>query len=106
MFDRHWRYGGIGAIDKENCVDTMGERIRRRRMDLGLSQKDIAKKVNVTRQTVSAWEHGVSQNITGTHLHHLARVLNVSAVWILTGREKQMEASATAGSETLSLIHI
>ncbi|MFH1778786.1 MAG: helix-turn-helix transcriptional regulator [Candidatus Omnitrophota bacterium] len=33
-----------------------GERLRKKRMDLGLTMKDIARKVGVTEATVSNWE--------------------------------------------------
>lgn len=37
----------------------IGERIASARMKAGLTQADIAQKLNVTAQTISAWERGV-----------------------------------------------
>ena len=37
---------------------TIGERIRKHRMDLGLFQKDVAKFVGVATDTVTLWEKG------------------------------------------------
>ena len=37
----------------------IGERIVAARMKAGLTQADIAQKLNVTAQTISAWERGV-----------------------------------------------
>ena len=37
----------------------IGERIVTARMKAGLTQADIAQKLNVTAQTISAWERGV-----------------------------------------------
>lgn len=37
----------------------IGERIASARMKAGLTQADIARKLNVTAQTISAWERGV-----------------------------------------------
>ena len=36
----------------------LGERIRKRRMDLGLFQKDVARFVGVVTDTVTLWEKG------------------------------------------------
>ena len=36
--------------------------IRRFRKKMGLSQSELAQQLNVTRQTVSSWENGVSQS--------------------------------------------
>lgn len=38
----------------------MGEKILRRRLELGLTQKEIAKQLGINDQTVSRWETGES----------------------------------------------
>lgn len=37
-------------------VNTLGERIKKARLEKGLFQKDLAKKLNVTESTVANWE--------------------------------------------------
>tara|TARA_B100000315_G_scaffold32482_1_gene27385 strand:+ start:275 stop:496 length:222 start_codon:yes stop_codon:yes gene_type:complete len=37
---------------------TIGEHIRKRRMDLGLEQKDLAKIIGVTESSIWNWENG------------------------------------------------
>ena len=37
---------------------TIGEHIRKRRLDLGLKQKDVAEIIGVTESTIWNWEHG------------------------------------------------
>ena len=39
----------------------IGEKIKRRRVSLGLTQEELAARLNVVRQTVSKWEKGVSR---------------------------------------------
>ena len=41
---------------------TYGERIRQGREAKGLTQEELAQRLHVTRQAVSAWETGVSQS--------------------------------------------
>ena len=40
----------------------LNENIKRARKAKGLSQEELAAKLNVVRQTVSKWENGVSQD--------------------------------------------
>ncbi len=37
---------------------TIGEHVRKRRMDLGLFQREVAARIGVTEATVWGWEHG------------------------------------------------
>ena len=74
-------------VDAGETVDTMAKRILRRRKEMGLTQREVGRKVGVTRQTVSAWEHGVAQDIQGKHLEQLGRALKVSTKWLLHGGE-------------------
>jgi transcriptional regulator with XRE-family HTH domain len=39
---------------------TLGDQLRRRRLELGLYQKDVAEQIGVTASTVWNWEHGWS----------------------------------------------
>lgn len=40
----------------------LGEKIKHFRKAKGISQEELAVKLNVVRQTVSKWENGVSQS--------------------------------------------
>ena len=61
---------------------TIGEKIFRLRRQHGISQEELADKINVTRQAVSKWETGStvanSENITA-----LCKLFNVSADYFL-----------------------
>lgn len=43
-------------------IQTIGEYIKKRRIALGLTQKDIADELNISFQAVSKWETGVSHS--------------------------------------------
>jgi transcriptional regulator with XRE-family HTH domain len=49
----------ITPIPKELQFEpqTIGEHLRRRRIELGLYQKDVAKRIGVTSSTIWNWEH-------------------------------------------------
>ena len=66
---------------------TVGERIRRARVDAKLSQMALAKKLGVTRNAVSIWEAGGSPS--SDHLREAAVVLGVNLEWLATARGPQ-----------------
>ncbi len=41
---------------------TFGEKLQKLRKESGLSQEDLASRLEVSRQAVSKWERGVSQS--------------------------------------------
>jgi HTH-type transcriptional regulator, cell division transcriptional repressor len=75
-------------------MDEMGDRISRRRSELGLTQAEIARKLGVVRQTVSLWENGHVRDIGGRHLRELARLLDVEPDWLLYGDGPRLAESA------------
>mgnify|MGYP003561492915 FL=1 len=40
----------------------IGEKLKNSRMNAGMTQEQIAEQINVSRQTISNWENGVSQS--------------------------------------------
>lgn len=71
----------------------MKDRIRERRKTLGYSQEDLARRLKVTKGTISQWEQGRTTP-SGENLYNLARAFGVSARWVLQGGDQ----SAGAGS--------
>ena len=57
---------------------TIGEKIKKRRKELGLTLEDVATKTGVTRQTLSRYEHNIISNIPMTRLELLAAALNTA----------------------------
>jgi transcriptional regulator with XRE-family HTH domain len=44
-------------------LKTIGDHLRKRRLDLKLHQKDVAKAIGVSKATVLNWEHGVEPEV-------------------------------------------
>lgn len=59
-----------------------GERIRKFRTELGLSQKELAEKLGVAQNTVAQYEKGTSK-LSIEVLYYLALALNTTADEIL-----------------------
>ncbi|EOW6510832.1 helix-turn-helix domain-containing protein [Cronobacter malonaticus] len=79
---------------------TIGERIRTRRKDLGLTQKSLAKALKISDVSVSQWERDTSEP-TGKNLHALCKVLRCTAAWILFGDETK--APEEPGTQLIQL---
>lgn len=64
---------------------TIGDRIRKRRKELNLTQLQLANKLNVTDRAISKWEKN-DGNPDFTILPTLAEVLNVSLDYLIAGK--------------------
>lgn len=61
---------------------TLGERIRKARLDAALDQTQLAQRLGIARQTLSRWE----SDLTGPRvadLRRLADLTGVPAAWLL-----------------------
>lgn len=68
---------------------TLAERVKAARKRLGMSQRELAEKLNVKQQTISKLESGRSK---GTYnLAALSRALDVTADWLLSGKDLDPE---------------
>ena len=76
----------------------MAEVITNRRKELGLTQKELAEKLNITDKAVSKWERGAACPDTAT-IPKLAGVLGISIEELMTA--KPAESSGHRGGEYL-----
>ena len=65
----------------------MNERIRKKRLELGLTQEELGKLMGVNRQAVNKWEKGRVQSIPLAKIRKLAVIFNVSLMWLISGDE-------------------
>ena len=68
---------------------SVGERIIELRKASNMSQGDLAKVMNVSRQAVSKWENGISSPDT-VNLIQLADVLDTDVEYLATGRKTSL----------------
>lgn len=67
---------------------SIGQRIRRRREDVGVSQTDLAQQAGISRTYLSLIERGEAKNISLNVLNRLAVALGTTAA-ALTGEAEQ-----------------
>jgi len=69
-------------------MNVVKDSIKKLRKEKGMTQDELAEKLNVTRQAVSNWEMGKTQPDIDT-LTKLAEVFDVSAELIIYGEDKK-----------------
>ena len=80
----------------------VGRRLRFRRLWLGLSQEEMARRARVNRNFVSAIERG-AQGLDAWRLWAAADVLGVTLDWILAGPDDAVTAPAPPGKADAAL---
>ena len=63
--------------------EEVGIRLRERRLELLLTQKEVADFLHVTEATVSRWESGKVSNMSRNKIFGLAEILKISPLVIL-----------------------
>ena len=72
---------------------TKGDRIRNLRLSKGISQTELAKRLNTTKQTISKYEIGIVTNIPSDKVEELARILDTTPEYILGWEIEEKEKS-------------
>lgn len=82
---------------------SIGTRIKKTRLILGLTQKEIANKLNVSPQAFSAWERETSKP-AGEFAAKLADVLLVDHKWLLFGEESRNSDKVISFKESVKYV--
>lgn len=72
-------------MDKKSLNIAIGNRIKLARENMGLTQEELAEKIDLSTQFISTIERGVAGASLGTIIN-LCEVLNVSSEWLLCGK--------------------
>lgn len=76
----------------------LSEKIVQLRKSQGLSQEELAEKLDLSRQAVSRWESGTAQPDAG-NLWQLSRLFEVSADYLLDEERESLEGPAAAAAQ-------
>ena len=72
---------------------TVGDRIKKQRESIGISQTELAEKVKIAKQNLYKYENNVVTNIPSDKIEEIAYHLNVSPGYLM-GWEKPAEDEA------------
>ena len=62
---------------------TLGEKIRTRRIELGMTMEDLGKKIGVQRSAINKYEKGIITDLKRSTIADLARALDVPPIYLL-----------------------
>lgn len=82
-------------------METVGDRVRRRRDEMNLSQAELAERAGIPQQTIGAIESKPIRR--PQRALEIARALNVDLNWLLTGEEYPSPETLTRESTTQPL---
>jgi len=70
-------------------METIGQRIKKRREEAGASQQYVADKVGVSRVAVTKWESGHTSNLKLDNLMKLCKLLDISVEYLIYGETEK-----------------
>lgn len=73
-----------------------GQKIKKKRQDFHMSQEDLARELNLTRQAISKWEMDKAQP-TMANLRELSKVFDVDMAYFIDEDKREEEESPAAG---------
>jgi len=72
-------------------MNLMGQRIREKRTEKGLSLEALGKLLGVQRAAVSKWELGAVENISQTKIIEMSKIFDCSPSWLMGFDEEEPE---------------
>lgn len=66
-------------------METMGDRIHKKRIELGMTMDELGAKVGVQKSAVNKWEKNVVSNMKRSVISELATALEVTPIWLMYG---------------------
>jgi transcriptional regulator with XRE-family HTH domain len=88
-----------------NPIDVhVGERIRRRRRALGISQDRLAEELGLTFQQVQKYERGANR-VSASKLYQIARTLQASIPFFFEGLPDPVQRVGVAEPERAAFVH-
>lgn len=81
----------------------MGQRIRQKRLELGLTQEELGKKIGVKKSTISKIEKGEAKTIDRDYLAKMIQLFHCDPSWLLdlNGVDSVELTYSAPGKETI-----
>jgi len=89
-------------MDTQELEKHVGQRIRQRRIMLGLTQQELARLVGITYQQAHKYERGINR-VSAGRLYHVANVLQVDLRYFFDDLQEEAEAEELSMRERMRL---
>lgn len=63
--------------------NTMGERIRQKRLEHNMTMEELGAKLNVQKAAINKWENGSVENIKRSSIKKMAEMFECSPAWLM-----------------------
>lgn len=73
---------------KGGVIMSIGNRIKKRRKELGLTQTELADRVKTTKQTIYKYENEVVTNLPSDRIEQLAKALDTTPAYLMGWDER------------------
>jgi len=83
----------------------IGDKMYRRRKELGLTLEEVGAAVGVGKSTVRRWENGMIKNMGRDKIAALAKVLKMSPVEFVPGDDRHDDQLSAEDKEMLEALH-
>lgn len=70
-------------------MDTIAQRIKKKRLELELTQEQLGKRLGLSRVAITKWENGETENLKLDNLRNLCNVFNCSVEYLIDGKEQE-----------------
>ena len=91
---------------RTNNMYLLAEKIKKLREQMGLTQSDLARKLDLTRSSVNGWEMGLAVPLTH-NISELSNIFNVSADYLLgLDEQKVLRVDGLSDNEIASLMSV
>lgn len=81
-------------------MNHLKDRIKERREALGLTQQELASRLNTTKQAISKYENGIVGNLPLDKVQQLAEALNCTPAYLLGWTEEKLAAKEHDDEQT------
>ena len=82
---------------------TIGERIKKKRIESGFRQVDFANKIDVSKQTLYKYENNIITNIPSDKIEAISKVLNLSPMYIMGWEDLEQPIPKSNGYPTVRI---
>ena len=91
--------------ESPNPIDVhVGDRVRRRRRALGVSQEQLADKLGLTFQQVQKYERGANR-VSASKLYQIASALQASVAYFFEGLPDPVRGQGVAENGAVAFVH-
>lgn len=85
---------------------SIGDNIKKRRLELHFTLDEVAQKLNTSKQTIQRYESGVIANIPSDKIEQMAKIFGVSPAYLMGWEQEQNTRVTQSKSAGISQVYL